>query len=91
MILSITLAIVLSPDSVNSVWIQKEVDIAMNQEIAGNKVKVLPLMYRQCELPWFLEGKLYADFTHPEFYRQALSMILDRLDLRRASSKFSPI
>lgn len=56
-------AAVLSPNSIGSPWVQRELDVAMNQEIAGRQTKVLPILYRQCELPGFLLGKFYADFT----------------------------
>ena len=75
------LAVVLSPSSVSSEWVKKEVDIAMNQEIEGKKVKVLPLVYQPCDLPWFLKGKLYADFSSGEKYIQSLNMVLERLNL----------
>lgn len=57
------LAVVLSPASIASEWVKREVDIATIQEISSKKKKVLPLMIKRCELPWFLEGKYYADFT----------------------------
>jgi len=91
------LVVVLSPDSVKSEWVKKEVDIAMNQEINNRRVKVLPVMNRRCELPWFLEGKLYADFTNPENYSTSLGMLLlDKLDVkdntfRKQSSIFQTI
>lgn len=70
------LAVVLSPSSVKSAWVQKEVDIAINQEIEGKKVKVLPLLLKQCELPGFLKGKSYADFTSEEKYYESLQKVL---------------
>ena len=73
------LAVVLTPASVNSEWVKKEVDIAMNQEIEGQKVKVLPLLLTACEMPWFLKGKRYADFTTDDLYQHALSELLQRL------------
>jgi formylglycine-generating enzyme required for sulfatase activity len=73
------LGVVLSEDSIQSEWVKREVDIAMNQEIKGKRVKVLPLLIEHCELPGFLEGKLYADFTTPEKYRTGLEQILRRL------------
>lgn len=73
------LAVILSPESIKSEWVKKEVDIAMNQEIKGKRVKVLPLMFKKCNLPWFLEGKFYADFTNPNEYNKALSLILNKL------------
>jgi hypothetical protein len=61
-------ATVLSINSVNSPWVQHEIDVAMNQEINGRRVKVLPIMLTPCELPGFLMGKLYADFTEESNY-----------------------
>lgn len=57
------LGVVLSPDSVPSEWVQREVNIALTEEISNAKVKVLPILYRECEIPPFLWDKLYADFT----------------------------
>ena len=65
--------VVLSPNSVESPWVQREVDIAMNQEIKGKRIKVLPLVIADCELPGFLEGKLYADFRNKRRYKQELA------------------
>lgn len=73
------LMVVLSPDSVDAPWVQREVDVAMNQEIAGGTVKVLPLLYKQCKLPGFLLGKLYADFTDPNRYQKSLEALVRSL------------
>jgi hypothetical protein len=77
------LAVILSPASVDSPWVQREVDIAMNQEIEGKRVKVLPLVYKKCDLPVFLKGKLYADFSQPKSYSSGLDLIADRLGFSR--------
>jgi hypothetical protein len=69
-------AVVLSPNSIASPWVQREVDVAMNQEISGKKVKVLPILYRQCELPGFLLGKAYADFTEESQYEDAFAKLI---------------
>src|SRR5262245_53367199 len=50
-------AAVLSPEAVQSRWVQEELDVAMNQQISGQKVRVLPLLCRPCDLPGFLLGK----------------------------------
>lgn len=73
------LGVVLSKNSVKSKWVQREVDIAMNQEIEGNDIKVLPLVIDDCELPGFLVGKLYADFRHPNNYGNAFRLLAERL------------
>jgi len=38
------LGVILSQNSVKSEWVKREVDVAMNQEIEGKRVKVLPLV-----------------------------------------------
>ncbi|MCG7994119.1 MAG: toll/interleukin-1 receptor domain-containing protein [Candidatus Thiodiazotropha taylori] len=81
------LAVVISPNSVRSSWVSKEVDIAMNQEIKGGKVKVLPILLKDCELPGFLEGKLYADFRKEENYNDSFLLIANRLGLSTPSIK----
>lgn len=73
------LGVVLSPNSVNSEWVKKEVDIAMNHEIEGKRVKVLPLLHKKCDLPGFLKGKLYADFTTKTHYNAGLLLLIQRL------------
>ena len=77
--------VVISQNSVKSEWVKREVDIAMNQEIEGKLVKVLPLVIEDCELPGFLKGKLYADFRASERYDEELAKVLRRL------GKTSPI
>lgn len=71
--------VVLSSNSIDSPWVKKEIDIAMNQEIEGKKVKVLPIMLEKVDPPSFLKGKLYADFTSEELYQNGLKLIVDRL------------
>jgi len=65
------LAVILSPASVASEWVRREVDVAMNQEIYNRRVKVLPLLFKRCELPGFLLGKKYADFSEGTNYQNA--------------------
>ncbi|MFX0141832.1 MAG: toll/interleukin-1 receptor domain-containing protein [Candidatus Hodarchaeota archaeon] len=73
------LAVLLSKNSVSSKWVKKEVNIALNEEICGRKVKVLPLVIENCSIPFFLRDKLYADFTKPENYINSLQLLLDRI------------
>ena len=77
--LSRYIAVVLSRKSIDALWVKKELDVAMNREIASGEVVVLPLLYEECELPEFLKGKLYADFSKPEDYEEVLGKLLRRL------------
>ena len=52
----------ISKNSTNSDWVNKELDIAMNQEIENKIIKVLPALLDDSDLPGFLKGKVYLDF-----------------------------
>lgn len=43
------LGVILSQNSIKSDWVNREVDMAMNGEIQGRKVKVLPLLYKNAK------------------------------------------
>ena len=73
------LAVVLLQRSIDARWVRKELDVAMKRDFVGGEVVVLPLLYEECELSEFLQGKLYADFTNPEDYEAVLGMLLRRL------------
>lgn len=74
-------AVILSNDSINSPWVQREIDVSINKEILGKNIKVLPLLLEPCELPGFLLGKFYADFTTNEKYPDALKRLIQSLGL----------
>jgi hypothetical protein len=83
-------AVVLSPNSIASPWVQRELDVAMNQEILGRRLKVLPLMYKACDLPGFLLGKRYADFTDESRYAAALEDLVKSLGVVFSRSAHAP-
>jgi hypothetical protein len=76
------LAVVLTPNSVKSEWVKKELEVALNSEITGRKLKVLPLLVVKCKVPGFLQGKAYADFT--ETYSKGLATLINTLVPKRA-------
>jgi len=67
---------IISDTSVKSKWVQLELDIAMNREIAERRVFVLPVLCTKAQVPSFLRGKLYADFTTESNYYPALRQLL---------------
>jgi TIR domain-containing protein len=75
------LGVVLSPESVGSSWVQQELEQAMTSQLSRRHVKVLPLLYQKCELPGFLRGKLYADFTEAHAYEQTLMRVARTMGL----------
>ena len=76
--------VVLSPASVRSRWVQTELAEAMTREIKQKRVVVLPVIYRECEIPPFLTDKKYADFTADS--DSALTLLVDSIERHHASS-----
>jgi len=72
-------AAILSEASISSPWVTKELDIASNREIEEGRVVVLPLLVQKVELPGFLKGKFYGDFTDEEQYENILGLLLRKL------------
>lgn len=70
------LAIALSPASVSSSWVQQEIEIALNQQPNGRKVKILPIKVRECDLPELLRGIRCADFTDEKRYDNAFEELV---------------
>lgn len=73
------LAVILTPDSVSSEWVQRELEVALNLEINERRVRALPLLLRDCSIPPFLAGKLYGDFRTEDKYEAELAKVIDRL------------
>lgn len=69
-------AVILSHNSVNSEWVQKELALAISREIAEEKIKVLPILLEKCPIPEYLKDKLYADFTDREKFDASFSKLL---------------
>ncbi len=82
------LGVILSPNSVNSHWVQKEVESALVEEIEGKRIKVLPILYKSCDIPAFLRAKQWADFRDRKSYSKNFNMLLERL---ASSNKELPI
>lgn len=71
------LAVVVSKNSSNSDWVQKELRAAQARELRDKSVFVLPIIIDDCEIPLFLLDKLYADFRAS--YDQGLEALLKRV------------
>ena len=58
--------LVLSPESVESIWVKREVLFALQQRHFGNRI--VPLLYQACDherLSWTLSIFQLVDFTQP--------------------------
>ena len=56
------LLVVLTPESVQSEWCKRELSSGLLRELEEKRVVVMPLLLRDCQIPIFARGKLYADF-----------------------------
>ena len=54
--------IVLSVNSLESEWVRKELRLAVDEEMKGGKITILPILIDNCEIPTSLDDRLYADF-----------------------------
>lgn len=57
------LVIVLSSTSVNSEWVKFELKKAIENNRTGLNSKIIPIKYKQCEIPTELSELLHADLT----------------------------
>lgn len=71
------LIVVLSPHSVASEWVKKELCEAMQREIKEQRVVVLPVLLKSCPLPPFLRDKKYADFR--DSYEQGFKELVQSI------------
>lgn len=58
---------------------KREIEIASNREIEEKKVVVLPIIIENVELPGFLKGKFYGDFSNEKDYNEKLQLLLRSL------------
>ncbi len=72
-------AVILSPNSVNAPWVVNELDVAMNHQISGRNIKVLPIMLKECEPPGFLVGKFYGDFKDASKYIESFKVLTNSI------------
>lgn len=69
-------AAILSKSSIESQWVEKELEIASNRELEEKKVIVLPVLIDDVKLPGFLKGKFYGDFRNEKEYDDKLQLLL---------------
>jgi 5'-deoxynucleotidase YfbR-like HD superfamily hydrolase len=69
----------ITKNAISSGWVEKEWQTRLKDEIEKGHVIVLPLLAENCELPYFLRDKLYADFTSN--YDKAFEKLLETLQI----------
>jgi hypothetical protein len=78
------LLMVMSPDYFKSAWTQQEWQYALGSELEAKRIRLIPVLYRDCDIPPLLRAKQWVDFRNPDSY----TIARDRLvrDLHAISS-----
>jgi hypothetical protein len=69
------LAVLLSPEAVASRWVRVELNAALQMEVRGGRVKVIPILVRPCDIPTFLLDKIYVDFSGASGYYDSAAQL----------------
>ena len=69
------LLIVMSPAYFQSAWAQQEWHYALASEVEEGGIRLIPLLYQECDIPAMLRTKQWVDFRDPTQYQ----VVLDRL------------
>jgi TIR domain len=69
--------VVLSNSSIQSKWVEREWQTKYWAEVQSGKIKVLPILLTDCEIPELLKIKKYADFRYN--YNHGLDDILSAI------------
>lgn len=77
--------VVLSPAAVQSRWVETEWAASYWEEIQHGRVKLIPVLYKDCELPTLLQGKKYADFRGD--YAEAFEALEQTLNLETSDTR----
>lgn len=75
------LLIVMSPDYFQSSWTQQEWQYALAKEMGDGDgdIKLIPLLYRDCEVPAVLRNIQWIDFLEPARYKTNLNHLMRAL------------
>ncbi len=70
----------LSQRSVNAPWVKEELRIALNKRVKTlGKLKIIPILLEDCEIPLFLEDYIYVDFSNSGNYQNAINFLCDSI------------
>ncbi len=76
------LIIVISKEAWESKWVQTEIEAAYNKQLQIGTKFILPIYYKECEIPLFFRGIKYADFrTDYADGLQELAKVFDKKPL----------
>ena len=72
--------IFISKKSVKAPWVKEELRVALNKRVkTDGKLKIIPILLEECEIPIFLEDYVYVDFSDLSKYQDAISFLSDSI------------
>ncbi len=80
--------IVLSPEAIESHWVQEELNAALMRQVASLGTFIIPVLLRDCSVPPLLAHRRHADFTRD--YERGLSELLSAWSLDKDASQEDP-
>jgi len=75
------LLVVLSPRSVASEWVKRELNTGLMRELGGHRVVVIPVLIEDCDIPPLLEERHYIDLRNN--FEEGFFKLLDSLRQHR--------
>ncbi|MCW3134708.1 MAG: TIR domain-containing protein [Methanophagales archaeon] len=73
------LVVLLSPSSVNSVWVQKELGAALSRELTSRDITLLPVVIADCEIPPLLASYQLLDLRTD--FDQGVTRLVEQIGL----------
>lgn len=73
------LVVLLSPDSVNSVWVQKELAAALFSDLTSRDITLLPVVIADCEIPPLLASYQYLDLRTD--FEQGIGRLVEQIGI----------
>ncbi len=56
--------LLMSPESIDSRWVRKEMNAALSVEMEMKHRFVIPILYRNCDIPVFIKEKYYCNLSN---------------------------
>lgn len=81
--------IVLSPESVSSQWVQRELSSGLMQQLNNHGVRILPVLFRDCRIPSLLRDSVYADFRTEDKYQDSFKQLVEAIESPIATSSIT--
>lgn len=83
------LVIVLSPNSVRSDWVQTEFSSDLTQDLNDRSVKILPVLFRDCNIPPLLLSFHCTDFRREDKYQENFKRLIEAIEPAIATSSIT--